>query len=498
MDGVNAKMIKADQNLVPNTVNTSPDYYCTWQTQLYASDDGGPQGQRDKLNEAALFSEQYPYGWAYFHSRARKDLLLVIDDSWDVPYGETPKDSKRYGSLILDSGKFPSFTGEGIANKDALKALCDAVKQKGWRGFGGWICAQVAPQFEGVCCEEYWKERLIEADYADWSYWKIDWGNDSRDIEFRKMINRLKRQYAPRLTAEQAMITELVPVSDVYRTYDVPAIMSIPMTMEKLAKTLCFDAKEGCSALIDCEDEVYIAAALGCSMGVMRHPMAGALPDGRPDPSFPDLHRNLKTKMDEVVRAVRWHRIAPAFSVNGSSTKISETVLTDSWYISDQPREIEAWWRFKSGDTIEKSGPHAIVRGLELPEVLPDSAGDIPFITAAKNPNGAFSVATLGRTSVRSYKIPKCDITLDAGDASILGIFGEYASLTVKSDCINSSSRVLAQDLLDDNCYDITEDIIINNGSITLSGELINTLGTMCSSEGDTSEPGLIIKIENL
>ena len=27
-------MKKIDMNLIPDTVNMSPDYYCTWQTQL--------------------------------------------------------------------------------------------------------------------------------------------------------------------------------------------------------------------------------------------------------------------------------------------------------------------------------------------------------------------------------------------------------------------------------------------------------------------------------
>ena len=40
-------MKKIDINLIPNTVNMSPDYYCTWQTQLYATCDGKPAKQRE-------------------------------------------------------------------------------------------------------------------------------------------------------------------------------------------------------------------------------------------------------------------------------------------------------------------------------------------------------------------------------------------------------------------------------------------------------------------
>lgn len=43
------------KNLIKNTVNTSPDYYCTWQTQLYYSNNGGPEGQRKNMTEAGMF-----------------------------------------------------------------------------------------------------------------------------------------------------------------------------------------------------------------------------------------------------------------------------------------------------------------------------------------------------------------------------------------------------------------------------------------------------------
>ena len=43
---------KTSVNLIPDTSNTSPDYYCTWQTQLYACSNIGPQGQRRTLISA--------------------------------------------------------------------------------------------------------------------------------------------------------------------------------------------------------------------------------------------------------------------------------------------------------------------------------------------------------------------------------------------------------------------------------------------------------------
>ena len=77
------------------------------------------------------------------------------------------------------------------------------------------------------------------------------------------------------------MLSETIPFSDTFRTYDVPALMSIPMTMEKIKLYACnVEPNEDFSALLNCEDEAYIAAAGGFAMGIMRHPFTGAFPDG--------------------------------------------------------------------------------------------------------------------------------------------------------------------------------------------------------------------------
>ena len=69
-------MKKTEMNLVPDIVNPSPDYYCTWQTQLYATCDGKPARQRAILGEKAFFDTEKPFGWAYFYEKARGDLFF--------------------------------------------------------------------------------------------------------------------------------------------------------------------------------------------------------------------------------------------------------------------------------------------------------------------------------------------------------------------------------------------------------------------------------------
>jgi hypothetical protein len=227
----------------------------------------------------------------------------------------------------------------------------------------------------------------------------------------------------------------------------------------------------------------------------------GAFPNGEADRSFPAIHRNLKTKMLEVVRAARWHRVAPAFGVDADNTRISDTMLSDTWRFEDRPAEIEQWWfkqsmiaDFLEDEVLTKTAPAAISRGCELPTVTPDADGNIPFVIASINPNGVFSVATLGRTFDRSYYIPKCDVAVDIGAADTVGVFGEYNSLTLNMQK-NGIKTVLMQDIAADTAYDVSADVKISDGKIVISGELIERICKQSQSEGDTSEPGIAVRL---
>ncbi len=493
-------MKKTDLRLIPDCQNPSPDYYCTWQTQLYATCDGKPEAQRAAIGEKALFDREKPFGWAYFYEKARKDLILVMDDSWDVPY---ENDGRHYGSLLLSRDKFPEATS-GADNAEALKRLTDRAKALGWKGLGGWVCAQEAPALsDGLSPEEYWRARLSDAAHSGFCYWKVDWGRKKANADFRRTLTDMGRTSAPELVIEHAMIEQAIPYSDVFRTYDVPAIMSIPMTMEKLAKLSCVPAAApGYAGLINCEDEAYMAAALGCVMGIMRHPYAGGFTDGRPDMSFPACHRNLKTKMYEVIRAVNWHKLSPAFAWDGAALLVDEKQLTDTWRFEDRAAELEAWWfdmpaiaAGMAGDTLSLSAPARLSRGCPLPLVLPDPEGRVPYVVASRAANGALAVATLGRTEQRSYGIPHCHITLAAEQAALVGVFGEYLALTLETSH-KAIRRILMQDLAGLTAVDVTEDATIDRGRITLPGELIHRIGTESQPSEDTSEPAVVIKIE--
>ena len=144
--------------------------------------------------------------------------------------------------------------------------------------------------------------------------------------------------------------------------------------------------------------------------------------------------------------------------------------------------------------SLTKTATARISRRCSLPEVMPDTNGNVPFIVAAKNPTGAFSIVTAGRTIGRDYFIPKCDISAEIGNCDTIGVFGEYGTLTL-STSFDKICRVLMQDLASDTAYDITDLVTFSGSKLTIPGELIEKIGTSAQPKGDTSEPGVVIKL---
>ena len=140
------------------------------------------------------------------------------------------------------------------------------------------------------------------------------------------------------------------------------------------------------------------------------------------------------------------------------------------------------------------NAPAAISRNTLLPEVREDVNGFVPFCVASRNPNGVFSVATLGRTVGRKYFIPKCDVTLCISDADTVGVFGEYKNLILETDR-KEFKQILMQDLADDMASDVTDSVLVRENRIIIPGELISKVGTMAQPETDTSEPGIVISL---
>ncbi|WP_265594226.1 hypothetical protein [Haloferula sp. BvORR071] len=442
------------------------------------------------MTEENMFGSGKYQNWTGFYPRIRSDLYFVMDDSWDVDFK-----NYDYGADLLNPARFPTYASSGT-EQEKFRKLNAAVQAKGWRAVGGWIAANKAKAYQDMSDHDFYAERLKWMEAAGWGYLKVDWGSNSKSEKWRRQLTEWGHQYAPNIYVEQAMIWSCVPFSDVFRTYDIEAITSIPVTLSRVCDGIKQVAEPGAKGLINCEDEPVIGAALGCAIGIMRHPFVGNLPDGQQDYAFPPVARDLKRCVNEVERAVLWHRVAPPFRVDGQAN-IDDVKLNDSWCF----QEREGWSTKTPGKWSRNSAPARITRGgLPLPTVKVES-GEAPFVIASRHPNGVLTVATLGRTicaspTDRKYGTPLADITLEAGKLTDpIGIFGHYQTLTLSFDTPMKGRKVLAQDILDHQAKDITAQVVIKDNTITLPGKLIDRIGLEKADHGDKSDPGMVISI---
>ncbi len=519
-------------NLVPDRPGKTPNYWCTWGAQNYASNDAafeacvelkGHFAIADTLTEKNMFHDP---GWANFLPKVRKDMFILYDLGWDTTPGvDFDGERWRLGTLELATAKFPSCTGT-LAER--LWKLNELTKAAGWRGAGIWLASQAAgdgndgkfmPQDQ---LEQYWRIRAQWTRHGGIEYWKVDYGARGGKPEFRKMLTDIAAEEAPGLIVEHArgsgpvndeecpwdtkvfnrkgsyrtwgngeVLKQAVTVaefSDILRTYDVTAYFSIPTTLDRVAQILAeFSEKPGYSCILNCEDEPYIAAALGTAMGILRHPLSRTEPGIEYDPF------NFKNRIDEVTRAVRWHRIAPAFPVGATKVTLDDNVLMDTWRF----RKYDSWATWLEGKEVLQTAPARVARGLPLPDVTTPDAGPAPYVIASRNPNGAVAVATLHRISPgRAAYYPLADVTIDVPEMHVpIGIFGRYRSLTLKFPHDPGQYKIYAQDLAADTATNITKKVTHSAGKITLSGTLIEKIGLAAASPGDLSEPALVLKI---
>ena len=477
-------------NLVPEKPSEAPDYLCTWNLQCYRSNQDGPVKNRAEMVEENLFGEGPYQGWASLYPAIREDVFLVLDDSWDIPRDMNERaGNPYYGTAQLDTTRFPSFKGEPAQR---LKALSDRITGMGWKGLGGWICAEKPRASLDVPDSVYWPERLREAHEGGVSYWKVDWGRNQRSAEWRKQLTQWGREHAPDLIIEHAMNPEFIAFSDTYRTYDVENITAQTVTIDRVAQYLAYAPEAPAKGIINCEDEPYIAAGLGCAIGIMRHPFTGALPSGRADIGFPESGRNLKCRLDEVVRGVRWHRIAQPFASDGVSFSVDSLILEDGWIYAND----ESWIWHEVGDTVRVSAPARVSRGMPLPKVGSEDPAR-PFVLASRYPNDAVAVTTVGRSLGREYVLQEVPVEIEIPALeSPVGVFGRYESLTLRYPYGLGKVQVLAQDLAAREAVDITGRVKVDGNKLLVPGSVIDEVGLSAASEGDVSEPGLVLSVQ--
>lgn len=80
------------------------------------------------MNENYLFGDGPLENWLNAFPEIRMDMDFVMDDSWDIPQNQNSSDNDYLGSMVLDSTRFPSFTG---SNSERLSKLVTAIKERG-------------------------------------------------------------------------------------------------------------------------------------------------------------------------------------------------------------------------------------------------------------------------------------------------------------------------------------------------------------------------------
>ena len=521
-------------NLIPDQPGKTPNYWCTWGAQNYAADDAAFQAcvelkghfpMAEVLTEKNLFRDP---GWANYFTKASKDLYLMFDLGWDTPTG-LRFDNERWqlGALELATDKFPSCTG---TPPQRLRKLNEITKNAGWRGAAIWLASQAAgdgkngKMLDDKELEDYWRIRAIWTREAGIEYWKVDYGARGGNPNFRKMLTKIAAEEAPGLIVEHGrgsgplndeecpwdtknytrtggyrnwdngnvlkQAATLAEFSQILRTYDVTAYFSVTTTLDRVAQILAeFSGNSALSCIINCEDEPYIAAVLGCAMGILRHPL---WKDNPPDIEYDPF--NYRERIDEVTRAVRWQRIAPAFPLGKTQNLLDKDVLIDTWKF----RHGDSWATWMDGRETLQTAPARVSRGMPLPDVSVPDRGPAPYVIVSRNPNGATSVATLPRISTgRGAYFPLADVSIDIADpAAPVGIFGRYRSLKLNLPESPADCRILAQDLAADRAADITDKVKCEGKTITLCGSLIEEIGLAAATPGDLSEPALVLVIK--
>ncbi len=516
--------------IIPNQCGGSPHYWCTWMAQCSSFVRPGETGGMDQINETLMFGSG---GWlSTYYPQIRQDLWLLTDAGWDMPVGlESSKVEKFYGGMAPDAERFPSLQGSPT---EKLRKLHDMIQACGWRGTGVWLIAQGYgeafghPRLPDAQVEDDWRKKAQWSREAGIAYWKVDFGMRGEDLIFRRMLTRVAHEEEPKLVIEHARnqgpmngketdeecnpikgvgrfrpsgfqiyrggtlfetAAMLLHMSDIVRTYDVSWPLSTAITLDRITSLLEFGAKHPeCTATLNCEDEPYLGAALGCALGILRFP--------QPKPEKPlliDPH-GVNQRMDEVVRAVRWSRISPSQPVNAAPVILDEKILVDKW----QYEKGDVWEECWIGHLVKQGAPARISRGMPLPLVV--SENEQPFVISSRHANGAVSVATLPRTieQERRRSIPLADVTLEADPLSApVGVFGRYRSLTLQTPRLLGNVRVWAQDLMDEEAREITSEVTISGSTLILSGALIERIGTSSATPDDESDPGLVLRITN-
>ncbi len=441
------------------------DYYCTWQAQnIYCQPKG--VSNRDYLDEEALFGEK---GIVFAYPELRKDLYFILDDGWDVPYSYHVEEDYPFASHEIKSDRFPSFYG---SPKEKLKQMVDRICSYGWKGVGIWVCAQGSGEDYLKTIDElkdFFKERLLWSKYAHISYWKVDWGKYGNDAAYRKMLVNLAKEIYPQLIIENAMcicpvngvndheeekrkylypwnksmkkyIDEVVHFSEVFRSYDVTEELSSSTTLARLIYLL----KQN-QSIINCEDELYMGAILGCSLGIERNKTC-ALETITPKTS-------LHYRALETLAAIRYRKLSPCFV--GGKLHVSKEKYLVKW-------QFGAYWSENIDHVlVNQICPARVARNTSLPQV--EKIKEVPLVICCKDLKENYAIGTFKRLNYEDDSLYQVNVRIDI-DKKVrnIAIFSNHIqTITIKLSENIEGKKIYLRDLIHNTRKNITKLIVV-------------------------------------
>lgn len=150
-----------------------------------------------------------------------------------------------------------------------------------------------------------------------------------------------------------------------------------------------------------------------CEVGSLRIHICSGRDRGGLESVWHPAKQAADASTDDLVRARRWQRIAPAFRCNEAPNKVDDRILFDEMRVA----QSQDWMTELKGMVVRQGAPGRIARGLTLPEIACDC--EPPWVVCARNPNGAVSVGTIPRASVEKGRyLPPAAVTIDVGQRS--------------------------------------------------------------------------------
>lgn len=485
-------------NLIPSQNKNSLSYWCSWQVQNIVAIMQGDatRSARDMLDQTLVFG---PNGYVHQYDAVKGDMYFLLDDGWDVDFGVTPElGAQRFGSLVVSEQRFPCV--KGMLPAQRLRVLNQMVKSYGWKGLGLWVAAQrSAEDYQAPFSERdlaYWQERILWCREAGVEYWKVDWGAHANDNAFRKALTEMAGQLYPALIIEHAtcmrplnayehdnpalrgryagedsvntLAKDAVTFSQVFRSYDVLGALSIPTTLDRLSSLLPV-----AKGYLNGEDECYISAALGCSMGVMRsHYYTNKIHEVGDDRTW---------RLDEVKAALHWQRIAPPFI--GTQTECSEEILFDGQYFE----QGSTWYGDVFGKHVRQGAPAMIARNLSVGSIWVE--GDVkPYVVASLHPNGAYCVSVQPRMSDGTRRYPQaCVHCAVPSGVNTVGLLGIGCDIVLHLSAV--PKQVYVQSLLDDLAIELPRER--QGTEITITKEYAGRI----FGASDLTAPALVLRL---